>query len=87
MNVASAYPSDVLSPLMMAAIILAVAVGLGAWLILVFLADRQSSAKETRQADVPAPGAAALDRAAEAAEDEQGEAGHAPVAGRHGAAA
>jgi hypothetical protein len=84
MNVASAYPSDVLSPLMMAAIILAVAVGLGAWLILVFLADRQSSAKQTRQADRPTPVPAALDQAAE---DEQSEAGHAPVAGRHGAAA
>lgn len=84
MNLASAYPSDVISPLMMAAIILAVAVGLGAWLILVFLADRPPSAKETRQADRPTPVPAALDHAAQ---DEQSEAGRAPVGGRHGAAA
>ena len=84
MSIASAYPSDVLSPLMMAAIILAVAVGLGAWLILVFLADRQSSAKQARQAGAPTPVPAALDRAAE---DEHGEAGRAAVDGRHGAAA
>jgi hypothetical protein len=84
MYLASAYPSDVISPLMMAAIILAVAVGLGAWLILVFLADRQSSVRETRQAVTPTPMPAALDREAE---DEQGEAGHVTVGGRHGAAA
>ncbi len=84
MNLASAYPSDVISPLMMAAIILAVALGLGAWLILVFLADRQSSAKETRQAGRPTPLPAGVDQAAE---DEQSEAGRAPVADRHGAAA
>ena len=84
MKLASAYPSDVISPLMMAAIILAVAVGLGAWLILVFLADRQSSAKETRQAATPTPVPAAPGREAE---DEQGEAGRAPVGGRHEAAA
>ena len=84
MNLASAYPSDVISPLMMAAIILAVAVGLGAWLILVFLADRQSSAKGTGQADMPTPVPADSDRAAE---DEHSEAGHAPIDSRHGAAA
>jgi hypothetical protein len=81
---ADAYPSDVISPLMMAAIILAVAVGLGAWLILVFLADRSSSAKGTRQAGIPTPVPAALDRAAE---DEHSEAGPAPLDARHGAAA
>jgi hypothetical protein len=84
MNLASAYPGDVLSPLMMAAIVLAVAVGLGAWLILVFLADRQSGARETRQAGRPTPVAAAPGRAAE---DEHSEAGRAPAVGRHGAAA
>jgi len=84
MNIASAYPSDVISPLAMAAIILAVAVGLGAWLILVFLADRQPGAKETRRADTPTPVPAVLDQAAE---DEHGEAGRAPVYDRHRAAA
>ncbi len=84
MHLADAYPSDVISPLMMAAIILAVAVGLGAWLILVFLADRSSSAKVTPQAVTPTPVLAALDRTAE---DEQGEADRAPVDGRRGAAA
>ena len=84
MKLASAYPSDVLSPLMMAAIVLAVAVGLGAWLILVFLADRQSGARETGQAGRPTPVPAAPDQAAE---DEQGEAGRAAAAVRHGAAA
>jgi hypothetical protein len=84
MHLADAYPSDVISPLMMAAIILAVAVGLGAWLILVFLADRQSSARQTRQADRPTPVPAAPRREAE---DEHSEAGRAPVEGRHGAAA
>jgi len=84
MHLADAYPSDVISPLMMAAIILAVAVGLGAWLILVFLADRQPSAKGTRQADLPTPVPAALHPEAE---DEQNTAGHASVNARHGAAA
>lgn len=84
MNLASAYPSDVISPLMMAAIILAVAVGLGAWLILVFLADRSSSAKGARQADIPTPVPTELDRAEE---DEHSEAGRAPLDRRHGAAA
>jgi hypothetical protein len=84
MYLADAYPSDVISPLMMAAIILAVAVGLGAWLILVFLADRSTSAKGTRQADIRTPVPATLDRAAE---DEHDEAGHAPRGDRHGAAA
>ena len=84
MILASAYPSDVISPLMMAAIILAVAVGLGAWLILVFLADRHSSAKEMRQADASTPVLEAVDQAAE---DKHSEAGRAPVGGRHGAAA
>ena len=84
MNLATAYPSDVISPLMMAAIILAVAVGLGAWLILVFLADRSSSAKGTRQVDTPTPVPATPDRAAE---DEHSEAGPAPLDARHGAAA
>ena len=84
MNLASAYPSDVISPLMMTAIILAVALGLGAWLILVFLADRQSGAQETRQAARPTPVPAALEQEAE---DEHSEAGHAPVDSRPGAAA
>ena len=84
MYLASAYPSDVISPLMMAAIILAVAVGLGAWLVLVFLADRQPSAKEARQAGRPTPVPAALDHAAQ---DEQSGAGRVPVDGRHEAAA
>ena len=84
MNFTSAYPSDALSPLAVAAIILAVTVGLGAWLILVFLADRPSSAREARQADAPTPVPAAPDQAAE---DEHSEAGLAAVDGRHGAAA
>jgi len=84
MYLASAYPSDVISPLMMAAIILAVALGLGAWLILVFLADRQGGHQATRQAGRPTPVPAALDREAE---DEHSEAGHAPVGSRPGAAA
>ena len=84
MYLADAYPSDVISPLMMAAIILAVAVGLGAWLILVFLADRPSSATGTRQADIPTPVPAAPDQAAE---DKHSEAGPAPLDARHGAAA
>ena len=84
MNLASAYPGDVISAPMMAVLVLVVVGGLAAWLILVFLADRQSSAKETRQADTPTPVPAALDRAAE---DEHSEAGHAQVDRRHGAAA
>jgi hypothetical protein len=85
MYLASAYPSDVISPWKMAAIVLAVAIGLGAWLIFVFIADRQGGRKKmTRHADVPTPVPAALDPAAE---DEHSRAGHAPVDGRHGAAA
>ena len=84
MNLASAYPGDSISAPMMAALVLAVVGGLAAWLILVFLADRQSSAKKTPQADMPTPVLTVLDQAAE---DEHGEAGHAPVDGRHGAAA
>ena len=84
MDLASAYPSDSISPWMMAAIVLAVAVGLGAWLILVFLADRQGGARKARQARKSTPVPAALDRAAE---DENTEAGHSPDHARHGAAA
>jgi len=84
MYLASAYPGDSISAPMMAALILAVAGGLAAWLILVFLADRSCSAKETRQSDMPAPVLAALGREAE---DEHSEAGHARVEGPHGAAA
>jgi hypothetical protein len=84
MYLASAYPSDVISPLMMTAIILAVALGLGAWLILVFLADRQSGVQETRQAGRPTPVPAAREQEEE---DEHSEAGQAPVDGRRGAAA
>jgi hypothetical protein len=65
-------------------LVLAAAGGLAAWLILVFLADRQGSGQEARQADVPAPVLAALDREAE---DEHSEAGRAPVDRGHGAAA
>ncbi len=84
MNIASAYPGDVISAPMMAVLVLVVVGGLAAWLILVFLADRQSSAKETRQADTPTPVPAALDRAAE---DEHSEAGHVQVDVRHKTAA
>lgn len=84
MKLASAYPNSAISGAMMAVIIVVVLGSLAAWLILVFLADRQSSAKETRQADVPTPVLAALDPAAE---DEHSEAGHAPADDRHGAAA
>lgn len=84
MNLASAYPNSAISAAMMAVIALVAAGTLAAWLILVFLADRQSSAKKTPQADMPTPVLTVLDQAAE---DEHGEAGHAPVDGRHGAAA
>jgi len=83
MNLASAYPGDSISAPMMAALVLAVVGGLAAWLILVFLADRQGSAKEARQADMPTPVLAALDREAE---DEHSEAGRAPAGRGHGAA-
>ena len=84
MNLASAYPGDTISAPLMAALVIAVAGGLAAWLILVFLADRQGGSKSARQAATPAPVPAALDRAAE---DEHSEAGHAALDGRHGAAA
>ena len=84
MNLASAYPNSAISPAMMAVIALVAAGTLAAWLIMVFLADRQSSAKKTPQADMPTPVLTVLDRAAE---DEHGEASRAPVDGRHGAAA
>jgi len=84
MNFASAYPGDVISAPMMAALVLAVVGGLAAWLILVFLADRPSSAKETRPAQTPTLVPSPLNRAAE---DEHSEAGHVPVDRRHGAAA
>jgi hypothetical protein len=84
MNFASAYPGDVISAPMMAALIVVVVGGLAAWLILVFLADRPPKAKETRQAVRPTPVPAALDQAAH---DEQSEAGRAPAGGRRGAAA
>jgi hypothetical protein len=84
MYLASAYPGDTISPWMMALLVFVVVGGLAAWLILVYLADRQGSRKETRQADVPTPVPPALDPTAE---DEHMEAGHAPVDGRHGAAA
>lgn len=83
MNVASAYPGDVISAPMMAALIVVVVGGLAAWLILVYLADRQPKAKETRQAGTPTPVPAALDQADQ---DEQSEADLAQVAGRHEAA-
>ncbi len=84
MDVASASPNSAISGAMMTVIALVVVASLAAWLILVFLADRQGSAKETRQADVTTPVLTALDSAAE---DEHSEAGHAPADGRHGAAA
>ncbi len=84
MDVASAYPNSAISGTMMAVIALVMTACLAAWLILVFLADSHGSAKETRQADAPAPMLAGLDPAAE---DEHSEAGHAPADGRHGAAA
>jgi len=84
MNFASAYPGDVISAPMMAILVFVVVGGLAAWLILVFLADRQGSAKYARQAKTPTPVPSALNRAAE---DEHSEAGHVPVDGRHGAAA
>ncbi|HEX9042871.1 MAG TPA: hypothetical protein VF838_17950 [Trebonia sp.] len=84
MELASAYPNSAISGVMMAVIALVAAGTLAAWLILVFLADRQGSAKETRQPDMPAPVVAAPDPAAE---DEHSEAGHVPADGRHGAAA
>jgi hypothetical protein len=84
MYLASAYPSDSISAPLMAALVLVVVGGLAAWLILVFLADRQGSAKETRPADRPTPVLAAPGREAE---DEQSEPGRAPVDVRPGAAA
>jgi len=84
MNIASAYPGDTISAPMMAALVLAVLGGLAAWLILVFLADRQGSAKEARQADGHTPVLTVLDRAAE---DEHKGAGHARADSEHGAAA
>ena len=84
MNLASAYPGDTISAPMMAALVLAVAGGLAAWLILVFLANRPGGSKGARQAATPTPVPAALGRSAE---DEHSEAGRAPLDGRHGAAA
>jgi hypothetical protein len=84
MNFASAYPGDTISAPMMAALVIVVVGGLAAWLILVFLADRQPGGRDVRQAATPTPVPAALDRAAE---DEHSEAGHAPLDVRHEAAA
>ncbi len=84
MYLASAYPGDAISAPMMAALVIAVAGGLAAWLVLVFLADSRSGNEDARQAATPTPVRPALDRAAE---DEHSEAGHAPLDGRHGAAA
>jgi hypothetical protein len=84
MNLASAYPGDAISAPMMAALVLAVAGGLAAWLILVFLAGRQGGSKGARRAATPTPVPAALGRAAE---DEHSEAGQARLDGRHEAAA
>jgi hypothetical protein len=84
MNIASAYPGDVISAPMMAALVVAVVGGLAAWLILVFLADRPPKARQARQAARPTPVPAAPEGAAQ---DEQSEAGRAQVDGRHGAAA
>jgi len=84
MYLATAYPDSAISPVMMTVIALVMTASLAAWLILVFLADRQSGANAARQADMSAPVLAGL---GQEAEDEHSEAGHAPAEGRHGAAA
>jgi ABC-type nickel/cobalt efflux system permease component RcnA len=84
MDLASAYPDSAISAWMMTVIALVMVACLAAWLILVFRADSRGSARKTRQAAMPAPAPAGPDRAAE---DEHGEAGHAPAGVRHGAAA
>jgi hypothetical protein len=84
MNFASAYPDSAISAPMMIVIALVMTASLAAWLILVFLADRQGSGKETGQAGARTPVLAALDRTAE---DEHNEATRAPADSAHGAAA
>ena len=84
MYLASAYPDSAISAGKMTLIAVVMVASLVAWLIPVFLADRQGSRKKTRQANVPTPVPTALDPAAE---DEHSKAGHAPVDDRHGAAA
>ena len=51
MSFASAYPDSAISGWMMTVIALVMVASLAAWLILVFRADRQGSARKTRQAD------------------------------------
>jgi hypothetical protein len=84
MYLASAYPDSAISAGKMTLIAIVMVASLIAWLIPVFLADRQGSRKEARQADVPTPVAAVP---GPAAEDEHTKAVRAPVDDRHGAAA
>jgi hypothetical protein len=94
MELASAYPNSELSAGAMVAIVVVMAGGLIAWLVLVFLADRKTSELSARRAQPAAPAPATVAAAGadvtgpdDTTEDEASEAGHGDDASRRRAAA
>jgi hypothetical protein len=87
MDLASAYPNSAISTGAMLAIALVAVGGLAIWLVLVFLADRETANLSARRAQRPVAAAGpALAGPDETAEDEQDEAAYGDAHRRRAAA-